>query len=198
MFFRRLVLLLAGLPGDILGDLMCDESGGVYALGCFKVSNVRVLCNATKIVKRLLQAFGDEMKKIIYLFLIFLASIASVFIVQLLVSKLWNLAGVSWGPGNLPVDPIQQVAMLSSTFIAGLFAPIVAITIYRAIPWVVVYAICAFGMSIDLFAALVPLATLPLWFKVAFVVSVPLQVVVGTLIGLRVIAPKSVGAEHSV
>ncbi|WOX05070.1 hypothetical protein [Microbulbifer pacificus] len=123
------------------------------------------------------------MKNIVALFLIFIASIASVFIVQMMITKLWNFSGVTWGPGDLPVSPVQQIAMLTTTFIAGLFAPIVAIAICRRIPWVVIFAICTFGLTIDVFAVLVPLVSLPLWFKVSFVISVPLQVYVGTKIG---------------
>lgn len=137
------------------------------------------------------------MKKIIMLFLIFVASVVSVFIVQMLITKLWNFTGVHWGPGNLPVELVQQVAMLSTTFIAGVTAPIVAIAIYRNVPWVVIYSICAFGLAIDVFAALVPLATLPLWFKVAFVVSVPLQVIVGTMIGIRLLVQSNAKATLS-
>ncbi|WGL16028.1 hypothetical protein PVT68_14780 [Microbulbifer bruguierae] len=137
------------------------------------------------------------MKKAIALFLLFLISVVSVFVVQLVITKLWNFAGISWGPGNLPVEPIQKIAMLSSTFIAGLFAPIVAITVYRKVPWVVIFAICVLGLTIDVFAALVPLATLPVWFKIVFVVSVPLQVILGTTIGIGLLGVEDKVAQPS-
>lgn len=137
------------------------------------------------------------MKKIIILFLVFTASVASVFIVQMMITKLWNFGGVSWGPGNLPVHPVQQTAMLCTTFLAGLFAPIVAIAICRRIPWVVIFSICAFGLTIDVFAVLVPLASLPLWFKLSFVISVPLQVYVGTKIGVLLFLSKRPRVSYS-
>ncbi|WP_193166049.1 hypothetical protein [Microbulbifer hainanensis] len=137
------------------------------------------------------------MKRVTVLFFIFLSSITSVFVVQMMITKIWNIYGVSWGPGNLPVEPNQQIAMLSTTFVAGLFAPIVAIVIYRKIPLSVISAICAFGMAIDLYAALVPLASLPVWFKFAFVMSVPLQVLAGTKIGVSLLALAQSSAKLS-
>ncbi|WP_078084073.1 hypothetical protein [Microbulbifer mangrovi] len=135
------------------------------------------------------------MKKTVSLFLVFIAAVVSVFVVQFLITKLWGFAGVSWGPGNLPVTPAQKIAMLSTTFLAGLLAPIVAIAICRKIPWGIICAICVFGMGIDIFAALAPLASLPTWFKVAFVVSVPLQVIAGTMIGSGFLLENKAEAE---
>ncbi|MCW8195601.1 hypothetical protein F6455_12455 [Proteobacteria bacterium 005FR1] len=137
------------------------------------------------------------MKKALKLFFVFLASVLTVFIVQMVVTKLWNFIGVSWGPGNLPIEPVQQTAMLSTTFVAGVSAPIVAIAVCRQVRWILIYSICGFGMAIDVFAALVPLADLPLWFKITFILSVPLQVALGTMVGARFLVKSEVEPASS-
>lgn len=152
----------------------CFLSAAIYLVE--KIKNCPMAGRREEMMKKLALSCGT-----------FVLAILSVFVVQYGITRVWNIFGVSWGPANLPLELVQQLAMLSTTFVAGLFAPIVAIVLCRRIPWGVIFSICAFGLAMDFYAALIPLADLPLWFRVAFVLSVPLQVYVGTRIGSALI-----------
>lgn len=119
--------------------------------------------------------------------LAFIGGLGSVFIVQYGVTHLWDSFGISWGPNNLPTEPVQQAAVLLTTFVAGVAGPIVATFIVRRVPWVVLAAMCSVGLAIDGYAAAYPLSALPSWFRIAFVVSVPFQILVGGYAGYRLL-----------
>jgi uncharacterized membrane protein YczE len=124
--------------------------------------------------------------------LAFIVGVISVFITQFLITKLWNIAGVSWGPDNLPFEKSQQIGMLTSGFIAGVIGPCIAIIIARKKALILILSFLIIGLSIDLYASIVPLKPVDLWFRVAWVLSVPLQIYIGAEIGGRIVNLKSV------
>jgi energy-converting hydrogenase Eha subunit C len=123
------------------------------------------------------------MKKILRYILAILLGIAAVFLVQMGLTKIWGLNGISWGPGNLPFETIQKIAMLSSGFVAGAAGPFLSVLIARSKAPVIIIVFLLIGLGIDIYAALVPLKPLALWFRIAWVLSVLLQVYVGVQLG---------------
>lgn len=115
------------------------------------------------------------MKKIIRYVIGFIIGLISVFVVQFALTKIWSLTGVKWGPQNLPVENIQKIGMLSSTFISGLIGPFISLVICRNSKWIIIGIFFLIAMSIDLYAVLNPLKEFELWFKVTFVILIPLQ-----------------------
>ena len=112
-----------------------------------------------------------------------LLGLFSLFIVQSVITFVWGTFGVTWGPGNLPVAMDQKVAMLMTTFVAGLVGPMVATLVCRKVPVVVLAIMCLIGLTVDVYAAMGPLAPLVVWFRVVFVLSVPMQIVLGGYLG---------------
>ena len=115
------------------------------------------------------------MKRILRYVIGFIIGLIAVFVVQFALTKIWSLAGVKWGPQNLPVENIQKIGMLSSTFISGLIGPFIALVICKNSKWIIIGIFFLIAMSIDLYAVLNPLKELKLWFKIIFVILIPLQ-----------------------
>ncbi|WP_190808800.1 hypothetical protein [Flagellimonas sp. S3867] len=115
------------------------------------------------------------MKKIIRYIIGFIIGFISVFVIQFALTKIWSLAGVEWGPENLPVENIQKMAVLSSTFISGLIGPFISLLICKNSKWIIIGLFFLIAMSIDLYAVLNPLKELELWFKLVFVILIPIQ-----------------------
>ena len=109
-----------------------------------------------------------------------------------MLTKLWNTAGIFWGPDNLPFILSQQLGMLSCAFIAGTIGPCVAVIVARKKALVLIIAFLLIGLTIDIYAALVPLKSVPIWFRMAWVLSVPLQIFLGIELGGQLIKSKSV------
>lgn len=127
------------------------------------------------------------MTKIFRNLLAILIGVISVLLVQFVITKLWNLAGINWGSNNLPFQLPQQIGMLCSAFIAGVIGPCIAVFIARKKTLVIILAFLAIGLSIDIYAAIVPLKPVPMWFRIAWVVSVPIQVYLGIELGGKLI-----------
>lgn len=108
-----------------------------------------------------------------------------------MLTKLWNAAGISWGPNNLPFSLTQQIGMLSSAFIAGVIGPCVAVIVARKKALVLIISFLLIGLSIDLYAAFVPLKPVAIWFRTAWVLSVPVQIYFGIELGGRIIKSNS-------
>jgi len=115
------------------------------------------------------------MKRILRYVIGFIIGLIAVFVVQFALTKIWSLAGVKWGPQNLPVENIQKIGMLFSTFISGLIGPFIALVICKNSKWIIIGIFFLIAMSIDLYAVLNPLKELDLWFKIIFVILIPLQ-----------------------
>ncbi|WP_350289768.1 hypothetical protein [uncultured Croceitalea sp.] len=105
----------------------------------------------------------------------FIIGLISVFAIQFALTEVWSLAGVTWGPKNLPIENIQKIAMLSSTFISGLIGPFIALVICKNSKWIIIGIFFVIAMSIDLYAVLNPLKELELWFRIIFVILIPIQ-----------------------
>lgn len=131
------------------------------------------------------------MKTAIRYLLAIVFGVLSVLIIQSLIAKLWNLIGIDWGPDNLPFELNQQIGMLSSAFIAGTIGPCLAVVIARKKALLLIIVFLIIGLSIDLYAAIVPLKPVATWFRVAWVISVPLQVYFGIELGGKIINKKS-------
>ena len=129
------------------------------------------------------------MKKAFRYILAILLGIISVFIFQFLLTKLWYIGGVSWGPNKLPFELDQQIGMLSSAFIAGIIGPCIAVMVARKKAWIIIISFLLIGLSIDIYAAIFPLKPVALWFRFAWVLSVFLQVYLGVQLGGRIILP---------
>ena len=117
--------------------------------------------------------------------------LVSVPLVQSLITKIWNKGGVSWGPDNLPFELTQQMGMHCAAFIAGIVGPCVAVLIAGRKTAAIIISFLVIGLSIDLYAALFPLKPVALWFRISWVISVPIQVFLGVWLGLRI----TVGGE---
>lgn len=115
------------------------------------------------------------MKKTIRYVIGFIIGLISVFVIQFALTETWSLAGVTWGPKNLPIENIQKIGMLSSTFISGLIGPFISLVICKNSKWIIIGIFFLIAMSIDLYAVLKPLKELELWFKITFVILIPLQ-----------------------
>ena len=116
-----------------------------------------------------------RMKKILRYIIGFIIGLISVFAVQMVITKIWSLAGIKWGPENLPVENIQKIGVLSSTFISGLIGPFIALLICKNSKWIIIGLFFVIAMSIDLYAVLNPLKDLELWFKIIFIILIPIQ-----------------------
>lgn len=125
-----------------------------------------------------------------------LLGVVSVFVVQLLITKLWNLAGIGWGPNNLPFELSQKVGMFSSAFIAGVIGPFIAVIIAKRKALIIIIAFLLIGLSIDIYASIVPLKTVAMWFRIAWVLSVPIQIYFGVKLGGMFL--KKIGAQQRV
>ena len=115
------------------------------------------------------------MNKILRYIIGFIIGLISVFAIQFALTEIWSLAGVTWGPKNLPIENIQKLAMLSSTFISGLIGPFIALVICKNSKWIIIGIFFVIAMSIDFYAVLNPLKELELWFKIIFVILIPIQ-----------------------
>jgi len=119
----------------------------------------------------------------IKILLAILIGIVAVFTVQLGISKIWNLTGVSWGSENLPYTLQQQIAALITSFMAGTAGPVVAVLIARKKAVAILIAFLAIGLTIDIYAAMGPMKTLPHWFRISWVVGVIIQTALGFNLG---------------
>ncbi len=115
------------------------------------------------------------MNKIIRYIIGFIIGLISVFVIQFGLTEVWFLSGIKWGPQNLPIENIQKIGMLSSTFISGLIGPLISLMICKNSKWIIIGIFFLIAMSIDLYAVLFPLKELELWFKIVFVILIPLQ-----------------------
>ena len=123
------------------------------------------------------------MNKGIRYILAILLGVVAVLTTQFLLTKLWNLAGISWGPNNLPFELPQKVGMLFSAFIAGVIGPGIAVIIAKRKALIIIIAFLLIGLSIDIYASIIPLKPVALWFRIAWVISVPIQVYFGVKLG---------------
>ncbi|MEO1043142.1 MAG: hypothetical protein AAFX52_12720 [Pseudomonadota bacterium] len=104
-----------------------------------------------------------------------LAGIIVMFAVQIVLSRLWGMGGVTWGPDALPVTPVPQFAALSTTAAAifsGAAAVIFASGRRASIPFHLFWLI---GVAVDGYVMGLVETSLPLWFRVAFVGLIPLS-----------------------
>ena len=115
------------------------------------------------------------MKRILRYVIGFIIGLITVFAVQFALIKVWSLAGVEWGPENLPIENIQKAGVLSSTFISGLIGPLISLLICKNSKWIIIGLFFLIAMSIDLYAVLSPLKELELWFKIIFITLIPIQ-----------------------
>ncbi|NQZ43790.1 MAG: hypothetical protein HRT65_05715 [Flavobacteriaceae bacterium] len=116
-----------------------------------------------------------------------LIGLLSVFIVQGLLTRIWNSFGIHWGPENLPFTLPQQIGMLVSAFIGGTVGPFLALVIAKKYSLVIALFFLAIGLAIDLYAALGPLNPVATWFRIIWVLSVPVQVFLGIRIGRKIL-----------
>lgn len=131
------------------------------------------------------------MSRIIRYIIAMILGVVAVFLVQFMVTKLWNAAGITWGPNNLPINLNQQIGMLSSAFIAGVIGPCIAVVIAKKKALFLIISFLLIGLSIDLYAAIVPLKPVAMWFRITWVLSVPLQIYLGIEFGGRIIKSKN-------
>lgn len=110
--------------------------------------------------------------------LAWLVGVACLFLIQYLVTKIWNLAGVTWGRNDLPIEALQQIATLSTSLIAVFSGSTIAALIAGRDALIVLVVMCLIGMAIDGYFMLMLGNELPILFRAAFVGAIP----VGTLI----------------
>ncbi len=111
--------------------------------------------------------------------LAFIAGIVALFAVQIAVTKIWSLLGVAWGPENLPLVGIQQLAALTTLFAAVLGGSLLAAIVGGRDKWRVLVAMGLLGIAIDgYFMFLIIGEALPLWFRVTFVTLIPTATVI--------------------
>ena len=123
------------------------------------------------------------MRRLITSVLAFLAGVVSLFATQIAITKLWGVLDVEWGRDNLPTLPVQQIAALSTVFVAVLVGSFVAAYLSKRDALRVLAVMCFVGMSVDGYAMFVILKdALPLWFRAGFVAQIPLGTVLAGLL----------------
>ncbi len=115
--------------------------------------------------------------------LAFIVGVAALFAVQFSVTKIWSIQGITWGPENLPLAAIQQVASLTTLFTAILGGSLVAAIVSGRDRWSVLTAMCLVGIAIDGYFMFVRIGeALPLWYRVTFVSLIPAATVVAGIV----------------
>lgn len=113
----------------------------------------------------------------------FVAGVLALFAVQILVTKAWSLAGITWGSTNLPQSAIQQIASLTTLFTAILFGSLLAAILSSKDRWLVLAAMCLVGVTIDGYFMFVKIGEdLPVWYRVTFVTLIPVATVIAGVV----------------
>lgn len=123
------------------------------------------------------------MRRLVTAALAFLAGVVSLFATQIALTKIWGVFGVEWGRDNLPTLPFQQIAALSTVFLAVLVGSFLAAFLSKRDALKVLAVMCFVGMAIDGYAMFVILKdALPLWFRAGFVAQIPFGTVLAGLL----------------
>jgi len=101
------------------------------------------------------------------------------FLVQLSVIRVWGLMGVTWGPDNLPLQGSQQFAALLTSLLAIASGAALIAWIARQDARKLLILFGLIGVAFDGYIMFVKIEGLPAWFRVTFVVVVPIAVAVG-------------------
>ncbi|MDJ0878695.1 MAG: hypothetical protein QNI86_08790, partial [Halieaceae bacterium] len=126
------------------------------------------------------------MRRIGFGILAFFVGVAALFTTQIGVTRLWATLGVLYGPGNLPISSMQQVAALSTVFTAVFVGSLVAARVSRRDAWWVLLAMGLVGVSIDGYVMLFKLKDdLPAWFRVCFVSLIPVATILAGYLSAR-------------
>lgn len=104
-----------------------------------------------------------------------LAGIIVMFAVQIVLSRLWGMGGVAWGPHALPVTPVPQFAALSTTAAAIFFGAAAVVLASGRRASAAFHLFWMIGVAIDSFVMAFVETSLPLWFRVTFVGLIPLS-----------------------
>ncbi len=116
----------------------------------------------------------------------FVVGTIALFAVQIAQTRVWSLADVTWGPGNLPLSSIPQVAALMTVFGAVFAGSLVAAVISGRDKWLVLTVMCLVGVFIDGYFMFVDVGdALPLWFRLSFVTLIPIATVIAGLVSNR-------------
>ena len=107
------------------------------------------------------------------------AGIALMFLVQLSVTRVWWLMEVTWGPDNLPLQGLQQFAALLTSLLAVASGAALITWIAKQDARRVLILFGLIGVVFDGYIMFVKIEGLPVWFRVAFVMVVPIAVVFG-------------------
>ncbi len=123
------------------------------------------------------------MRRTIIAILAFLVGVVVLFATQIALTKTWRVFGVQWGRENLPTLPIQQIAALSTVFVAVFVGSFIAAYLSKRDALKVLAVMCFLGMAFDAYAMFVILNdALPLWFRAGFVGQIPLATVLAGLL----------------
>ncbi|MDJ0712439.1 MAG: hypothetical protein QNJ14_18785 [Woeseiaceae bacterium] len=136
------------------------------------------------------------MRRLGFAVLAFIAGVVALFAVQITITKIWSLLGITWGRENLPVVATQQLAALTTLFAAIFGGSLVAAFVSVRDRWRVLAAMGFLGIVIDGYFMFFKIGeALPLWFRVIFVTLIPAATVVAGVISdwLR---PYKVGDAH--
>ena len=89
-------------------------------------------------------------------------------------------------PDGIPLSENSRIAYLFMIFIAGMIGAFIITILVKQKPWVHLGVFCALGFIIDILAIQGPLVDFPLWAKIIVLVSIPIQIWLGGIIGLKI------------
>ena len=113
----------------------------------------------------------------------FVVGVICLFVTQISLTRLWAALGVPWGREDLPILLLQQVGVLSTLFAAIMVGSFVAAVLAKRDAWRVLLVMCLVGVAIDGYAMFIELrSALPLWFRLAFVGTIPIATALAGLL----------------
>jgi hypothetical protein len=115
-----------------------------------------------------------------------IAAIVVMFAVQIVTTNAWFLTGISWGPDNLPVTAMQEMAALTTSFAAIFGGAIAGFSVSRIDGWKVLAIFGLIGVAFDGYIMLFKITEVSTWFRLSFVAVVPIATVVGGMLVARV------------
>lgn len=89
-------------------------------------------------------------------------------------------------PDGIPLSENSRIAYLFMIFIAGIVGAFIITILIKQKPWVYLGVFCALAFISDILAIQGPLVDFPIWAKIIVLVSIPIQIWLGGIIGLKI------------
>ena len=89
-------------------------------------------------------------------------------------------------PDGIPLSENARITYLFMIFIAGMIGAFIITILSKQKPWVYLGIFCVLAFISDFLALQGPLVDFPLWAKIIVMASIPLQIWIGGIIGLKI------------